>query len=158
LAGSPASRSRRTTVDRSGRLLTVRRHPTCSTCYRSGPRLGIEAVLGVVRTASVVELLVCDVQALADDLGTFDKIFSCNVWLFWANPVAVFRMLHAHLAPGGTLAVTHLPRSSRATRDDSRKAAVAISDQLTRAGYVDIRREILELDPAPAACVLAGRQ
>jgi SAM-dependent methyltransferase len=103
-----------------------------------------------------VELLVGDAQALPADIGTFDKVFSCNVWLFWTEPVAVLSALRTHLAPGGTMAVTHLPRHGGATRDATLKAGATITGQLEQAGYHDIRQEILDIDPVPAVCVLAA--
>lgn len=146
-----------------------------------GPGLGIEAALGrlqrggrlvgldhsdTMRTMAtrrvrglaapvVPELLVGDVQSPPDDLDVFDKIFSCNVWLFWSDPVAVLTRLHAHLAPGGTIAVTHLPRHGGADPRATLAAAEAIEAQLRDAGYAEIRREVLDLEPAPAVCVLA---
>jgi cyclopropane fatty-acyl-phospholipid synthase-like methyltransferase len=101
------------------------------------------------------DLRIGDVQALPDDIGVFDKIFSCNVWLFWKDPVTVFENLHEHLAQGGTVAVTHLPRSGQATRETSLAAAARITEQLTQAGYSDIRQELLEVDRIPAVCILA---
>ena len=77
------------------------------------------------------------------------------MWLFWKDQVAVLRHLRAHLNPGGTMAVTILPRSSGATRDTAMKAGRTIAAQLEEAGYDDIRQEVLELDPVPAVCVLA---
>jgi ubiquinone/menaquinone biosynthesis C-methylase UbiE len=103
-----------------------------------------------------VELLVGDAQALPADIGTFDKVFSCNVWLFWPEPVTVLSALRTLLAPGGTMAVTHLPRHGGATRDVTLKAGATITAQLEQAGYHDIRREILDLNPVPAVCVLAA--
>ena len=145
-----------------------------------GPGLGIEAamarlgggqIVGLDHSATMrtmamrrvrrpspdvsVDLRVGDAQQLPDDIGTFDKIFSCNVWLFWREPVAVFQQLRDHLAPGGTMAVTHLPRHGNATRDTALAAAATIASQLEAAGYVDIRHEILDIEPVPAVCVLA---
>jgi SAM-dependent methyltransferase len=102
-----------------------------------------------------VDLRVGDAQGLPTDIGTFDKIFSCNVWLFWREPVAVFEQLRPHLKPGGTIAVTHLPRHGDATRDTTMAAATAIRAQLESAGYVGIRHEMLDIEPVPAVCVLA---
>jgi cyclopropane fatty-acyl-phospholipid synthase-like methyltransferase len=145
-----------------------------------GPGLGIEAALAHVRTGTVVgidhsdamrkmatrriravhpevqpDLRLGDAQGLPDDIGVFDKIFSCNVWLFWKDPVSVFEDLREHLAQGGTLAVTHLPRHGPATDETSLKAAASITEQPTQAGYSDIRQELLQVDPIPAVCVLA---
>jgi cyclopropane fatty-acyl-phospholipid synthase-like methyltransferase len=148
-----------------------------------GPGLGIEAALVHLRTGRLVgldhsetmrkmttrrfrgrdvhvqpELRVGDAQDLPDDIGTFDKIFSCNVWLFWKQPVAVFERLGEHLAPGGTVAVAHLPRHGGISRATSLSAAATVTAQLVQAGYTDIRHEILELEPAPAVCVLGTRR
>jgi ubiquinone/menaquinone biosynthesis C-methylase UbiE len=147
-----------------------------------GPGLGIEAVLdrlpdGPGRVVGVdhsptmqamaarrvrghpspvrPELLVGDAAALPPRLGEFDKVFSCNVWLFWSDPVAVLAGHRAHLAPGGTLAVTHLPRHGGAGRAAALAAGDRIAAQLAEAGYRDIRQEVLELDPVPAVSVLA---
>jgi SAM-dependent methyltransferase len=102
-----------------------------------------------------VDLRVGDVERPLGDIGEFDKIFSCNVWLFWKDPVAVFRDLREHLAPNGTIAVTHLPRHGGATRESTLKAGAAITAQLTEAGYTGIRQELLEFEPVPMVCVLA---
>jgi ubiquinone/menaquinone biosynthesis C-methylase UbiE len=145
-----------------------------------GPGLGIAAVLDRLESGEVVgvdhsttmrsmaarrlrthpsaivpDLRVGDVEALPDELGVFDKIFSCNVWLFWRDQVAVLERLRGHLTPGGTMAVTHLPRHGNATRDSALDAGRTIAAQLEEAGYDDIRQEVLELDPVPAVCVLA---
>jgi trans-aconitate methyltransferase len=147
-----------------------------------GPGLGLEAALGRLSTGRLVgldhsttmcnmaarrlrsvrspvqpDLRVGSAEALPSDLGTFDKIFSCNVWLFWKDPVTVLGQLRSHLAPGGTVAVTHLPRHGGATRDPTIRAADTITAQLVEAGYTPLRHELLELDPVPAVCVLATR-
>lgn len=145
-----------------------------------GPGVGIEAALAQVRDGRVVgldhsetmqamatkrarsaggtiepELLVGDAASLPADLGTFDKIFSCNVWLFWDDPVAVLRGLRRHLAPGGTMAVTHLPRHGGSDRATTMAAGESIAGQLAEAGYGDIRHHVLDIEPVPAVCVLA---
>jgi SAM-dependent methyltransferase len=145
-----------------------------------GPGLGVEAALGRLRTGSLTGidhsdtmrrmaarrvsrhpspvspcLRVGDAQALPLDVGIFDKIFCCNVWLFWKEPVAVLAQLRTHLAPGGTIAITHLPRHGGATQDTAIAAGASIAAQLTQAGYTEVRQEVLELEPVPAVCVLA---
>ncbi|HEY5876036.1 MAG TPA: class I SAM-dependent methyltransferase, partial [Ilumatobacteraceae bacterium] len=111
--------------------------------------------LRAVRSPVQPDLRVGSAEALPDDLGTFDKVFSCNVWLFWKDPVTVLGQLRGHLAPGATVAVTHLPRHGGATRETTIRAAHTISAQFVEAGYSALRHELLELDPAPAVCVLA---
>jgi len=145
-----------------------------------GPGLGLEAALGRLTTGRLVgldhsttmrnmaarrlrsarssvqpDLRVGSAETLPHDLGTFDKVFSCNVWLFWTDPVTVLGQLRCHLAPGGTVAVTHLPRHAGATRETTIRAADTITAQLVDAGYSGLRQELLELDSVPAVCVLA---
>ena len=108
-------------------------------------------------TSTNHDLRVGDADHLPTDIGTFDKIFSCNVWLFWKNPTNVFVALREHLAPGGTLAVTHLPRHGDATRESTLQAATAITTQLRHAGFTEIRQEILELQLLPAVCALTTK-
>jgi cyclopropane fatty-acyl-phospholipid synthase-like methyltransferase len=147
-----------------------------------GPGLGIQAALQRVTSGRVVgidhsttmqrmasrrlrrrktstnyELRIADAEHLPAELGTFDKIFSCNVWLFWNHPDDVFVTLRDHLAPGGVLAVTHLPRHGDATRDTTLEAAATITSQLRKAGFTQIRHEILEVHPVPAVCVLTTK-
>lgn len=107
--------------------------------------------------ASHVRLMVADVASLPDGLGEFDSIFSCNVWLFWNEPVSVFQQLRSHLRRGGVVAVTHLPRHGNASAADTHAAGDKITEQLQAAGFSDIRREVLDLQPVPAVCVLATR-
>ena len=144
-----------------------------------GPGLGLEAALPHLDTGRLVgldhsstmrdmarrrlgpssdrvELLVGDAQALPAGIGSFDKVFSCNVWLFWRDPVAVLTALRTHLAPGATMAVTHLPRHGGAGRAATMKAGATITGQLEQAGYHDIRQEVLDIEPVPAVCVLAS--
>ncbi len=145
-----------------------------------GPGIGVEAVMRRLQSGVLVgvdhsetmrkmalarvrdldgqvrpDLRIGDAQALPEDIGAFDKIFSCNVWLFWKDPVAVFEQLRPHLAADGTLAVTHMPRGGQATRDTSLNVGATITSQLDQAGYREMRQEVLELDPVPAVCVLA---
>jgi cyclopropane fatty-acyl-phospholipid synthase-like methyltransferase len=146
-----------------------------------GPGLGIEAALRHLSTGRVVgidhsatmqkmaskqlrsldthvevELRLGNVEAPLGDIGEFDKIFSCNVWLFWKDPVQVLKNLREHLAPGGTIAVTHLPRQPGATRETTMKAGALIGAQLSEAGYSHVRQELLDLEPVPVVCVLAS--
>jgi ubiquinone/menaquinone biosynthesis C-methylase UbiE len=145
-----------------------------------GPGLGIEAAVDATpdghvvgldhssamrtmaakRNASAIRngrttLLVGDAQDLPPDLGTFDAIFCCNVWLFWTDPDATIKRLGQLLEPSGKLAITHLPRHGNATADDTDEAAERIEQQMHGAGLLAIERTYLHLDPAPAVCVIA---
>lgn len=142
-----------------------------------GPGLGIEAALDATPEGHVVgidhsstmramatkrnatairngraALLVGDAQDPPPDLGTFDAIFCCNVWLFWPDPDTTIERLTHLLEPTGTLAITHLPRHGSPTPDDTNKAAQRIEQQMHQAGLVNVERAYLHLDPAPAVC------
>jgi SAM-dependent methyltransferase len=91
------------------------------------------------------------------DLGTFDAVFSCNVWLFWPDPVAVLTGLRDHLVDGGRMAVAHLPRHGGATGADARAAGQRILEHLEAAGYVGGELSELPLAPVPAVCAVARR-
>jgi ubiquinone/menaquinone biosynthesis C-methylase UbiE len=143
-----------------------------------GPGLGIEAALGATADGHVVgidhsstmrsmatkrnatalrsgraTLLVGDAEAPPSDLGTFDAIFCCNVWLFWSDPDTTMVRLAQLLAPSGRLAITHLPRRGSPTKHDTDLAAQKIEQQMHRAGLAHVERAYLPLDPAPAVCV-----
>ncbi|MDX2380212.1 MAG: class I SAM-dependent methyltransferase [Acidimicrobiia bacterium] len=145
-----------------------------------GPGLGVEAALSVAPDVYVVgldhsstmrksaarrndvavrdgrlTLRVGDAQSPPSDLGTFDAIFSCNVWLFWADPVATLSGLAAQLEPGGQLAVTHLPRHGDADASATAEAGDLIETQLKEVGLIDVTRHTLDLEPAPVVCVIA---
>lgn len=144
-----------------------------------GPGLGIEAavestpeghVVGIdhsdtmrtmasKRNAAAIRsghatLLVGDAQDPPADLGSFDAIFCCNVWMFWTDPDAAIGRLVQLLEPGGKLAITHLPRHSNATLEDSNSAGQEIEHQMQRAGLRGGDQAHLPFDPAPAVCVI----
>jgi ubiquinone/menaquinone biosynthesis C-methylase UbiE len=87
----------------------------------------------------------------------FRKICSMNVIQFFPDRSAALVKMAAMLEPGGRLAVTYQPRGPSPTRE----AAIAMSDAFTAAfaqiGLINVRRELLELRPAPAVCVLGER-
>lgn len=148
-----------------------------------GPGIGIEAALRAAPRGQVVgldhshtmrtmaarrsadaaadpdrlRLLVGDAENLPPNLGTFDAIFSCNVWLFWTEPVATITALAGLLNQRGRLAITHLPRHGGASRADTEAAARTIEDQMRQAGLDDVRSHVLDLAPAPATCVIARK-
>jgi len=143
-----------------------------------GPGLGIEAAVAATPSGHVVgidhsstmrtmaakrnaaairagraTLHVGDAQDPSTDLGTFDAIFCCNVWLFWHDPDTTIERLANQLQPAGKLAITHLPRHHTPTAHDTDEAAEQIEQQMRRAGLTKIERAYLPLDPAPAVCV-----
>jgi ubiquinone/menaquinone biosynthesis C-methylase UbiE len=108
---------------------------------------------GVIR-AGRVELLVGSAGDLPRFDGPFDKVFAVNVFMFWEDPVAVLTGLRQVMKPGGVIAVTLQPRNRGATADDTQAAAERIAASLRAAGFAEVRMEILEMAPVPAACVL----
>jgi ubiquinone/menaquinone biosynthesis C-methylase UbiE len=107
--------------------------------------------------AGRVELLLGSADAPPRFDGRFDKVMAVNVYMFWKDPVAVLAGLRRVMNPGGVIALTLQPRRRGATADDTRAAAERMSASLRAAGFGDVRTEILEMAPVPAACVL-GRQ
>ena len=99
-------------------------------------------------------------RASAERLPSFgeplDTILAVNSLGFWPDPEQRLRELGALLRPAGRIALVSQPRCPGATRDTTDLAAQELADLLTRAGFVDLRDERLDLDP-PVTCVLAVR-
>jgi ubiquinone/menaquinone biosynthesis C-methylase UbiE len=104
--------------------------------------------------AGRVTLTRASVEGLPPALdGPFDAIFAVNSFAFWKTPVQLLEDLRRRLAPGGRIAIASQPRHPGATRDPS-LAAREVTDLLQGAGFIQMRTEILNLDP-PVVCVLA---
>jgi SAM-dependent methyltransferase len=88
--------------------------------------------------------------------GPFDAALAVNTVGMWPEPTARLRELGGLLRPGGRIALVSQPRCPGATRATSAAAADELAALLARAGFEDLRVEMLDLDP-PAACVLATR-
>jgi trans-aconitate methyltransferase len=104
-----------------------------------------------------MELRLAKVQQLSLPEGSVDKMYAVNVFMFWREPESVLRRLLHGLRPGGRLAITHQPRKAGATHDDTTADARRIAAALEEAGFVDVRVEVLTMNPVNAACVLASR-
>jgi SAM-dependent methyltransferase len=105
-----------------------------------------------------VELHLGAAEALPPFQGLFDKAFAVNVFMFWADPLAVLGEIRDALKPGGTLAVTFQPRNRAAKNADTREGAERIAKVFREAGFQRVRVEILEMPPVDAACVLGHRE
>lgn len=105
-----------------------------------------------------LSLLCAGLPSLELIAGPFDKAFAINVLQF--VPVSARRdamvRLRAILAPGGRIAVTFQPRLTGAAAKAAHDFAAALSGELAAAGFGGIRTEQLDLEPAPAVCVLAA--
>jgi len=106
-------------------------------------------------SAGRVELLLGSADALPRFEGRFDKVLAVNVYMFWKDPVSVLGGLRRVMNPGGVIALTTQPRRRGATADDTRAAAERMASSLRAARFDEVRTEILEMAPVPAACVLA---
>jgi ubiquinone/menaquinone biosynthesis C-methylase UbiE len=105
-----------------------------------------------------VELLLGSAESLPTFEEHFDKVLAVNVFMFWSDPVSVLVGLRRAMKPGGIIALTLQPRRRGATADDTRAAAERMVASLRAAGFAEVRTEILELAPVPAACVLGRVQ
>lgn len=146
-----------------------------------GPGVGIEAalqaapdgqVIGIdhsptMRAAAIrrnrravrsgrAQLLIGDAQN-PPDLGPFDAIFGCNVWLFWPDPTATLRRLKGLLAANGLLAITQLPRTGAPGPAETQAEAALIETQMRQAGLAVLGSQYLHLEPTPAVCVTGQR-
>jgi len=83
----------------------------------------------------------------------FDKMLAVNSCAFWDDPTARLGELRDQLRPGGVIAIVSQPRDPNATETTSAGAGREIADQLTAAGFADLRTETLPLRP-PVVCVL----
>jgi SAM-dependent methyltransferase len=88
--------------------------------------------------------------------GPFDAALAVNTVGFWPEPSERVREIAGLLRSGGRIALVAQPRCPGATSQTSAAAAEELACLLDQAGFVDIRREMLQLDP-PAVCVLGVR-
>ena len=102
-----------------------------------------------------VELVLASADALPPFPRPFDKVFAVNVYMFWKEPVAILGAVRRAMAPGGSIALTLQPRRPGATRSDAASAAEAMGASLQSAGFGEVRAELLEMAPVPAACARA---
>lgn len=93
------------------------------------------------------------------DLGSaqFTKVFSVNLIQFHADKAAFFAEVLSVLEPGGIIATTYMPRLKSATADGAQHMAAEIESAQESAGFETIERELLDLKPVPAICVLGRR-
>jgi ubiquinone/menaquinone biosynthesis C-methylase UbiE len=103
--------------------------------------------------AGRVHLTCAPVDRLPDFGEPLDAVLAVNTLGFWPDPVRRLEELRRLLRPAGRIALVSQPRCPGATRDTTTRAARELRDLLTRAGFVELRVETLDLDP-PVACVL----
>lgn len=106
--------------------------------------------------ADRVELRLGSVPELPDYAEPFDKILAVNNAMMWDDPSGRLRELRGLMRPGGRIAIALQPRGPGSSDETADRAAVEISEQLTTAGFADLRVETLELQPTKVVCVLGA--
>jgi len=101
-----------------------------------------------------IHLICADVSHMPKLDQMFDKAFSINSVIFWADPVTSLKGIRQVLKPNGVIALTVLPYEKNATEETTMELGRKIRHYLERAGFCNIRIERKEMKPAPAVCVL----
>jgi ubiquinone/menaquinone biosynthesis C-methylase UbiE len=86
--------------------------------------------------------------------GSFDRILAVNVAMFFEHERTALETLQRLLRPGGRLAITQQPRFKGATEADTREIGKHWAELLTALGFENVRLELLDVQPVPAACVI----
>lgn len=107
--------------------------------------------------AGRVELRCASFADLGGDEEPYDRIFAVNSFQFSDDPRGTLAAIRRLLRPGGTFAITFQSRKPGASDEDSRRGGEECAKQMREAGLVDVRVEILPLEPVCAVCVL-GRE
>lgn len=108
--------------------------------------------------AGRVELRLGGLELLDGLAMAFDRIYSVNVMQFLPDLDDACARIHAALVPDGVAATTYQPREQTPTREAALAMAERIERAMAAAGFEEIRREELALEPAPAICVLGRRR
>jgi SAM-dependent methyltransferase len=104
--------------------------------------------------AGRVELRLGSVTDLPNYAEPFDKMLAVNSLMFWDDPVGRLRDVRRRLRPDGRIAIALQPRGPGSSDDTTDRAAVEIQEQLTTAGFSDLRVDTLDLEPTKVVCVL----
>lgn len=119
------------------------------TMYAQAYRRNLDAI-----TQGRIQLLVGDVLDPPIALGCFDRIYSVNVVQFWPEPKRVLKALKGLLNPGGVLATTFMPRVGKARPGQAKAHARQLQRIMESLDFAGHRVHWLQLDPAPALCVV----
>lgn len=84
----------------------------------------------------------------------FDAAYSINTLPFARDWAAAFAEMHRVLKPGGQLLIAVQPRSKNVTASEMRDRIVAA---MQAAGFREIEASLIDMRPAPVACVSALR-
>jgi|SRR5579863_261612 len=103
-----------------------------------------------------LRLMLGSVEALAPELGLFDKIYSMNAVQFWREPALVFRELRNRLEPGGVLLTGYMPRHAGAKDEDAVQKSRQIEAWLREAGFGLLTAQTKVMKPVAVVAVLAS--
>jgi SAM-dependent methyltransferase len=84
----------------------------------------------------------------------FDKVFSVNVFQFFADPKDALTVIGQIVKPGALVATTYMPRHRGASPQDADRFAEQLVRDMSDVGFHAVRTERLDLEPMPAVCVL----
>jgi len=87
----------------------------------------------------------------------FDAIWSANVVQFFPDMASAFGEMRGALKPGGRIVTAYQPRHKAPTLEDALRKAAEVEDVMTALGFVDIRREQLDLKPVAVVAVIGRR-
>lgn len=107
--------------------------------------------------AGRVDLRLGSAEQLPAFAEPFDKVLAVNNMGMWREPVERLQEIRSRMRPGGQIAIVSQPRCPGATGETTVAAGREIVAQLTAAGFVGIRSDILALTP-PVVCVIGERQ
>jgi ubiquinone/menaquinone biosynthesis C-methylase UbiE len=95
-----------------------------------------------------------------DDLPadkSFDRIFSINLIQIIRDKPTFLSSCAKRLSPNGLLATTFQPRGRRPALDTGFTMAGTLTGTMTSIGLINVRTQALEMNPAPAICILARK-
>ena len=116
----------------------------------------MRAMAGRRNAAAVADGRVRILDGSAEDLpdGPFAAVYASNTPQFWADIDATLADVARRLLPGGQVALAIQPRFKGATDADARRLADENAGCLRRAGFEEVRLEVLALRPTDAGCAL----
>jgi cyclopropane fatty-acyl-phospholipid synthase-like methyltransferase len=106
--------------------------------------------------AGRLELRQLELGAIEHLNSRFDRVLSANVLHFFstAERLSLLRKLHPMLLDGGLLATAYQPRHHGASARDAKAFAEQHAFELESAGFLQIARKTLDLEPVPVVCVM----
>ena len=99
------------------------------------------------------EVLLSSLSGLETGCNIYDRIFSSNVVQFLPDIDVGFRKIYDCLINRGVAATTYQPRSKNPARRNALEMAARIETAMKAAGFKQIERHELSLEPVPAICV-----